>query len=75
MPRTERYPHFVRKTNKDHICNICGGIIPKGSQFVRYKNMLSGKREYYHNECPQEIIDENRRKIWKINHPDEDFPE
>jgi len=48
MPRTEKYPKYVQKTNKDHKCQNCSGIIPKGSIWVRYKNLFTGKRGYYH---------------------------
>ena len=67
MPRTERYPHFVRITKKEHKCRICHLIIPKGSVFIRYKNVLSGRREYYHNECPEEFFKANRERMRLIN--------
>ncbi len=62
MPRTEPYPysHYVNKTRKDHKCEICWDIIPRGSK-ARYKNLFTGKRGYIHNfpPCP----DKPYRKI------------
>ena len=54
MPRTEKYPHYVSKTIKDHKCGNCGDIIPDGTHDVRYKNVFTGRREYYHSvSCPK----------------------
>ena len=53
MPRTERHPHFVKKTRTNHKCIHCGEIIPKGSTWVRYKNLFTGKRGYFHSRCPK----------------------
>lgn len=49
MPRKERYPysHHIEKTRKDHMCERCYKIIPKGSQ-ANYKNLFTGKRGYIH---------------------------
>lgn len=73
MPRTEKRAHYVRKTNKDHSCQICGGIIPKGSSWVRYKNQFTGKRAYYHPDpidC-QPYLEEMWEKARRINHPED----
>jgi len=53
MPRKEKYPysHHISKTRKEHRCNGCGGIIPKGSR-ARYKNLFTGKRGYAHEFYP-----------------------
>lgn len=72
MPRTEQHPHYVSKTRKDHKCEMCGGIIPAGTKDVRYKNLFTGKRAYYHpdykKDCEplinakiQAVIDHNRK--------------
>ena len=60
MPRTERSPHYVTKTRKDHLCIRCNGIIPRGS-FVRYKNLFTGKRGYSHfPDCPPRKVKEEK---------------
>jgi len=50
MPRKERFPHYC-KTRKEHKCERCGNIIPRGVR-VRYRNLFTGKRGYYHLICP-----------------------
>ena len=54
MPRKEPFPysHYIKKTRKEHRCELCGGIIISGSQ-ARYKNLFTGKRGYIHpDRCP-----------------------
>jgi len=67
MPRTERYPHYVTRTRTDHKCENCGGIIPKGSRWVRYKNLFTGKRSYFHDRCPREVLEARWEKIRQVN--------
>ena len=54
MPRKEPYPysHWIKKTRKEHKCDICGLVIPVGVE-ARYKNGLAGK-QYIHGwpSCP-----------------------
>jgi len=66
MPRTEKSPHYVQKTNKDHKCRICGEIIPKGTRNVRYKNLFTGKRGYQHTSCPP-MSEERLARLRAIN--------
>ena len=47
----ERYKRYVSKTKKNHICQCCGKIIKKGSVNIRYKNVFTGKRDYFCKEC------------------------
>lgn len=36
---------------------LCGEIIPKGSRHVRYKNLFTGKRGFYHDYgCPKKVM-------------------
>lgn len=73
MPRTEQHPHYVTKTNKDHKCESCGGVIPKGSKNVRYKNLFTGKRAYYHpdhRDC-EPYLEAMREYAKRVNHPED----
>jgi hypothetical protein len=75
MPRTEEYPHWIRKTRKEHECGRCGGIILKGSA-VRYRNEFTGKRTYYHipDSLCDPYIEKHRLKMKIINHPEDYGP-
>jgi hypothetical protein len=65
MPRKEPYPysHRVENTRKDHLCQLCGEWILKGSR-ARYKNLFTGRRAYIHDPfCPltgQSVADGER---------------
>lgn len=46
---------IVRKARKDYICNCCGHIIAKGTEYIdnvvlKYGSVV--KHERYHDECP-----------------------
>lgn len=46
---------IVRKARKDYICDCCGHVIAKGTEYlddvvIKYGNVVHHKR--YHDECP-----------------------
>lgn len=46
---------IVRRARKDYVCDCCGHIIAKGTEYIdnvvlKYGNVV--KHERYHDECP-----------------------
>jgi len=66
MSRKEPFPysHYVMKTRKEHRCELCRKMIPKGVQ-ARYKNLFTGEKGYIHSipDCEQAALREGKRRI------------
>jgi len=52
------------KTRKEHRCELCRKMIPKGVQ-ARYKNLFTGEKGYIHSipDCEQAALREGKRRI------------
>ena len=62
----------VRKARKDHKCDLCGEVIPKGTTYYWQKDIYDGAfYEWHEHEKCREIA----RDIWDYADPDEGMDE
>ena len=80
MTEVRRLSRRISRARLDHVCELCGGVIERGQEYVRIAGMVDGRFGVmkYHRpsmEAEQDLCDKPMRPLkpfWALDREEEE---